>query len=101
MTYRHTYLGRFQSHLKSHEATVHGAEKPFQCDFCEKGFVYAYQLKTHLAAHAAKSIDKSPLKNRKGPKTQIAVDGDDNADLADGEPDTLYQCSLCQQVRDN
>ena len=91
----------FQSHLKSHEATAHGAEKPFQCEFCERGFVYAYQLKTHLASHAAKNIDgnSSPLKSKKEPKTRLVVSGDDNGDLAEGEHDTLYQCSLCQQVQ--
>ena len=90
----------FQSHLKSHEVTIHGAEKPFECEFCEKGFVYAYQLKTHLAAHAAKNTDNSPLNNKKELKTRtVVVGGDDNEELADGEPDTLYQCSLCQQVQ--
>ena len=80
--------------------TTHGAEKPFECEFCEKGFVYAYQLKTHLAAHAAKNIGNSPLKSKKELKTRTVVGGgDDDGGLADGEPDTLYQCSLCQQVR--
>ena len=81
--------------------SAHGAEKPFECEFCEKGFVYAYQLKTHLAAHAAKNIDNSLslLKNKRETKTRTVVVGDDNGELAEGEPDTLYQCSLCQQVQ--
>ena len=88
----------FQSHLKSHEVTTHGAEKPFECEICLKGFVYAYQLKTHLAAHAAKNGESSPSKSRKTSKPRE----DDEEEVpagADGQPGTLYQCSLCQQVQ--
>ena len=85
----------FQSHLKSHEVTSHGAEKPFECEICLKGFVYAYQLKTHLAAHAAKNGERSPSKSKRAAKPREV-----DEEMAEGaQPGTLYQCSLCQQVQ--
>ncbi len=39
------------SHLTYHLRTVHGAEKPYKCSFCEKAFAQSVKLKRHERTH--------------------------------------------------
>ena len=89
-------------------AKVHGKDKEFACQMCPKKFVYNYQLKTHMLTHAQlKNKDKqSPNQEAAGvSETTLLInmdsEGFEQEALAD-DPyvQTLYQCSLCQQVFD-
>lgn len=98
---------RHKNHVRHHEANAHGESKKFSCHKCTKSFCYAYQLKTHLTNHNEQ--DEQKKNNPSGSNTGFFVDVDkitlEQAAAAahDGEDyvQTLYQCSLCQQVFQN
>ena len=96
-------------------AKAHGKDKEFGCKLCSKKFVYNYQLKTHLLTHNQtknKSKEMSRLTQEAAGSMQDRTtflisnvesgnfNDQDVATLADDESciQTLYQCSLCQQV---
>ena len=38
-------------HLTKHIRRMHSLERPYECDICTKGFVFAHELKAHGAVH--------------------------------------------------
>ena len=104
---------RHQNHLRHHMAKIHGKDKEFSCTICPKKFVYNYQLKTHILTHSQsktrprKDLDKAQVDVSMNEPTLLidmnsgVVQGGASAD-GDSDPyvQTLYQCSLCQQVFD-
>ena len=104
---------RHQNHLRHHMAKIHGKDKEFSCTICPKKFVYNYQLKTHILTHSQsktrpqRGIDKPQVDVPMNEPTLLidmntgVVQGGATAE-GDSDPyvQTLYQCSLCQQVFD-
>ena len=98
---------RHQNHLRHHMAKVHGKDKDFSCHVCPKKFVYNYQLKTHMLTHSQSKnrLRKDDPQNAElvaGKETALIINMDSGLveQEADADPyvQTLYQCSLCQQV---
>lgn len=73
--------------MRSHLVQFHGEEKQFQCQLCDKKFLYAYQLRVHVNSHRDKA--------------SIVIDENVEHEGKDDFVQTLFQCDQCDVMFDS
>lgn len=88
---------RHKSHLNAHMVKQHGQKKKFACQVCDKTFIYAYQLRTHMDRHER----GMPRKGDTESSTRLQDKGDITNPSNNAWISTIYQCALCHDIYDS